>query len=426
MADSLRICHPPSAIPNPDVHERKELANARDAVKAVVDEWIRAANERDAEACARLRAPEYEVLLWNEKYLTREHELAMLATHSASDGTLEFQSIRHHRGGATAELLHRGSFNDHRVTVEFSQRDERWIATSARVQRIENNTGSRPAARWKRLLSPVRRALRAVSPALPRTQQFQDLAYIPYMPGQDYLLEKPAAAGQPAGELPVPPRELWLGYNYLAHGAQHVAKMFELLAATGFDLPDGGRVLDLGCGAGRMIRHLRSLAERCEIWGTDISAAHIAWCRQHLSPPFHFATTTKVPHLPYKDESFDLIYCGSVFTHIDDLAEAWLLELHRIVKPGGRLYVTIHDKHSIELLTAGAYRFSSAIFDRHPNFERFRGEDFGMFALGRDNLSQVFYDGGFFRHMAEATFEVLSVTEEAYFYQTGYVLTPKR
>lgn len=271
----------------------------------------------------------------------------------------------------------------------------------------------------------VRKALGSLTTALPQRAQFQTLAYHPYAPGQDYLLEKPSAAVQSAEELPIPPPELWLGYNYLEHGAEHVAKMLELLESSGFVVPDQGRILDFGCGAGRMIRHLRPLAERCEIWGTDISATHIFWCRQHLSPPFHFATTTKVPHLPFKDESFDLIYCGSVFTHIDDLAEAWLLELRRILKPNGRLYATIHDKNTIELLATARYRKGSELFERHPNFSRFRNADFGMFALARDENSQVFYDGEFFRKMAGSAFEVLSVTEEAYFYQTAYVMKPK-
>jgi ubiquinone/menaquinone biosynthesis C-methylase UbiE len=80
-----------------------------------------------------------------------------------------------------------------------------------------------------------------------------------------------------------------------------------------------------------MIRWLAGLAEEMEIWGVDINARHIVWCQENLIPPFNFATVTIEPHLPFKDEYFDLIYCGSVFTHIDDLAYTWLLELKRIM-----------------------------------------------------------------------------------------------
>jgi SAM-dependent methyltransferase len=63
-----------------------------------------------------------------------------------------------------------------------------------------------------------------------------------------------------------------------------------------------------------------------------------------------FATGTTAPHVPFEDRTFDLIYCGSVFTHISELAEAWLLELRRILRPGGYVYVTIHTRHTIDLL----------------------------------------------------------------------------
>jgi SAM-dependent methyltransferase len=256
---------------------------------------------------------------------------------------------------------------------------------------------------------------------------FPELAYFPYKPGQDFALppSRPAASGTSA-ELPVPPEELWLGYNYPVHGKAHVGKMLEVVYASGFSFERGDRILDLGCGAGRMIRHLRDLAETCEIWGTDISAEHIYWCKQNLSPPFNFATTTKTPHLPFEDRSFQLVYCGSVFTHIDDLADAWLLELRRILAPEGRLYVTIHDNHTIELLESG--RHDSVGVLRHvrsaETYREAKGS-FGMFTVGRDAGSQVFYDVEYFSKMVRPMFDILSVTPEAYFYQTAFLLKRK-
>jgi ubiquinone/menaquinone biosynthesis C-methylase UbiE len=175
-----------------------------------------------------------------------------------------------------------------------------------------------------------------------------------------------------------------------------------------------------------MIRHLRHLAQRCEIWGADSSAPHIVWCKHHLSPPFHFATTTKVPHLPFPDGYFSFIYCGSLFTHIDDLADAWLLELRRVLRPGGRLYVTIHDEETIRLFGTRGYRRAAVVrwITSRPTFETASGSDFGMFTIGRDNQSQVFYRRSYFERMTRAAFETLSVTGEAYHYQTAFLLAP--
>ena len=83
-------------------------------------------------------------------------------------------------------------------------------------------------------------------------------------------------------------------------------------AAPGFK-PRDKPILDLGCGGGRMIRHLAPYAELTEVWGLDVSAPHINWLKTHLSPPFGFAVNTTLPHLPFADGFFGLIYCGSRF-----------------------------------------------------------------------------------------------------------------
>lgn len=53
------------------------------------------------------------------------------------------------------------------------------------------------------------------------------------------------------------------------------------------------------------------------------------------TPSFRFVTTTTLPHLPFADGYFHMIHAGSVFTHIADLAEAWLLEIRRVLARAG-------------------------------------------------------------------------------------------
>lgn len=249
--------------------------------------------------------------------------------------------------------------------------------------------------------------------------------------------------------LNVPPRSHWLGYGsdfgdkgtewYLSKGKRDTDRMLEISAARDFALPRGSRILDIGCAAGRMIRHLKPLAEVCEIWGVDVDAPLINWCKGNLAPPFHFATTTTIPHLPFEDAYFDLIYTGSVFTHIDDLADAWLLELRRVLSPGGRLYVTIHDRHTIDLLTAGYHYDLTGYFTDPDDVEtrltnllvadptyQAEKDTFGMLVIGRDYASQVFYDIDYFCKTVSGVFDVISVTEEAYGHQTAVLLEKRR
>jgi SAM-dependent methyltransferase len=257
-------------------------------------------------------------------------------------------------------------------------------------------------------------------------QTFPDIAYLPYAQGQSgYVLPLPAADRR-AGHFPDPPGHLQLHSNSYEAGERLTSQMLAIVEQSGFSFAGRGRILDFGCGDGRLIRHLHHLAERWEIWGADISADRIYWCSENLSPPFNFVVNTKAPHLPFKDGSFDFIFCGSLFTHIDDLAKAWLLELHRLLSPDGRLYVTIHDKHTKALFDSP----EMASFPTQRNLSRqeiYRGagESFGMMTVGRDHLSQVFYDLDFFRAMVTPALEVLSVHEEAFNLQTAVLLRPR-
>jgi ubiquinone/menaquinone biosynthesis C-methylase UbiE len=225
--------------------------------------------------------------------------------------------------------------------------------------------------------------------------------------------------------LPIPAPQLWGGFGkkdrYLFHGKRDIDTILSKLKESGRSLENGSRIVDLGCSAGRMIRWLKGLAATCEIWGLDISAEHIIWCKQNLSPPFHFATTTTLPHLPFEDAYFDLMYALSVFTHIDDLADAWLLELHRILKPNALAYITIHDENTVGLLERGEYDLKKTLHS-HRAYEDYIKSDYGMFTVGRGISSQVFYETGYFRRMVEPMFKVLSITKEAHFYQTGVLL----
>ena len=103
---------------------------------------------------------------------------------------------------------------------------------------------------------------------------------------------------------------------------------------------EGKRVLDFGSGAGRTLRHFLPEAEEGEFWGADIDRASTEWLEQNLSPPLNAWRCAAWPPLGLEHGSFDLIYAVSVFTHLTDNSSAMLLELHRLLKPGGLLIAT--------------------------------------------------------------------------------------
>lgn len=225
--------------------------------------------------------------------------------------------------------------------------------------------------------------------------------------------------------LPIPPQNLWIGYGktkekYLDSGKKDVESMLLLLSKTNFLLTPEKRVLDFGCGAGRMIRNIQQAGE---VWGADISADHIYWCKENLNPPLKFFTSTTLPHLPFEDRYFDLIYCGSVFTHIDDMTEAWLLELRRILVANGRIFITIQDHHTMQLLETYYQESFLARKMRQNRFYLNANRGFKMMSIGRDTYSHVFYDRQYFCKILSQMFDVLLVVPEAYGYQTGIIVT---
>ncbi len=230
-------------------------------------------------------------------------------------------------------------------------------------------------------------------------------------------------------DLPVPPKNLWMGYGnniveYLYSGNEQISKMIQLINESGYEFDSCKRILELGCSSGRMIRWLKPYSGNKEIWGTDISSDHIYWANKYLNPPFNFATTTTIPHLPFEDRYFDIIYAGSVFTHIDDLSDSWFLELKRILSENGRIYITIHDRNSISLLETNEIWKESALnkFLHSNALFKENKENFGMFVGMRGPDSQIFYDLDYFTKSLGKKFEILSVTPESYGYQTGIVL----
>ena len=147
---------------------------------------------------------------------------------------------------------------------------------------------------------------------------------------------------------PVPPPELRDVVSngglvgFLDAGFASFLALQRVLAAHGVSFERAGRVLDFGCGCGRLLRLLQPYAASTELHGCDIDATAIAWCRENLDWVTTRVSTT-APPLPYDDGVFDLLYSISVFSHLEERNHlAWIAELARVSKPGGLVVLTTH------------------------------------------------------------------------------------
>jgi SAM-dependent methyltransferase len=99
-------------------------------------------------------------------------------------------------------------------------------------------------------------------------------------------------------------------------------------------IPGSRRILDVGCGSGAM---LVELARYGSAFGVEANEEAIEACR---SRGLHQVQKATAPPLPFEGDSFHVVTALDVLEHLDDdLATA--TDLHRLLKPGGLLLVTV-------------------------------------------------------------------------------------
>lgn len=100
----------------------------------------------------------------------------------------------------------------------------------------------------------------------------------------------------------------------------------------------GRHILDAGCGAGPLTAALRERG--AAVTGIDSSAAMLALARQRLGEDVSLKLVDLRDPLPFDDETFDDIVSSLVLHYLQDWGPA-LGELRRVLKPGGRLIVSV-------------------------------------------------------------------------------------
>jgi SAM-dependent methyltransferase len=108
-----------------------------------------------------------------------------------------------------------------------------------------------------------------------------------------------------------------------------------------FDVTTAQSILDIGSGAGQIIKHLvRCAPENAHIVGIDISHQMLKRARKQIHSHRPVLITADMTHLPFPDETFDVITCGYVLEHLQDPMPG-LMEFRRVLKTGGRLLMLV-------------------------------------------------------------------------------------
>lgn len=135
------------------------------------------------------------------------------------------------------------------------------------------------------------------------------------------------------------------------------------------------RILDIGCGCGRTARTLLQNPWVTEYFGFDVVPVYPAWCNRWLSPlargKFSFMHVDvhserynpqgryrgSEVEFPYATGSLDLAFAASLFTHLFEAdARRYLAEAARVVRPGGKLIASFHDRPSSGVYSGDEHR----------------------------------------------------------------------
>ena len=146
-------------------------------------------------------------------------------------------------------------------------------------------------------------------------------------------------------------------------------RLAELMVEAGLKSTD--RVLDVGCGSGRVAAGLANVLTTGRYEGFDVDAKRIDWATKHIDVPQFTFRHVRVKNgmysrrslkraakftFPYPDDSFDFAIATSLFTHlVPDDASQYLSEIGRVLDRGGTLFATffIADEFAVAEVRAG-------------------------------------------------------------------------
>jgi ubiquinone/menaquinone biosynthesis C-methylase UbiE len=126
-----------------------------------------------------------------------------------------------------------------------------------------------------------------------------------------------------------------------------------------FDLPDGARVLTLGCGPGNLWKaNTERVPTEWKVVVTDFSPGMVTEARENLagSGGFGFAVADAAT-IPFADESFDAVTANHMLYHVPDRERAFG-EIRRVLKSGGHLHATTNGEQNMQRLYEVQNRFA--------------------------------------------------------------------
>jgi ubiquinone/menaquinone biosynthesis C-methylase UbiE len=100
-------------------------------------------------------------------------------------------------------------------------------------------------------------------------------------------------------------------------------------------LPQEGKIIDISCGGGRLLKKIENNHPRLELYGVDVTPGFLALHPELSKIKF---TTATADQIPFSNNNFDITICSLSLHHYKNI-QAVLTEIKRITKQGGQIYL---------------------------------------------------------------------------------------
>lgn len=224
-------------------------------------------------------------------------------------------------------------------------------------------------------------------------------------------------------------REGYYGQNHFAYWLSGLRDTKNIMSVCEDLEKEFDSILDMGCASGRVLRHLTSDNVRM-VYGCDINNKHIRFVENFLKPTIRAFNNTSIPYISMPDSSVSVISAFSVFTHLESFVSAWIMEVLRVLEPGGIFFVTLHTEETLYSMKE-SWPVYDALRD-HPKFseamsrEVMKKERYVFrWHENRSYSSNVFYQTSYIKRTWGSKLSLIDIWRKFPEYQDTFIFQKK-